>query len=217
MSSSYATTVDRGDSFRSYLSADSGPGGGGSKLEAPHQLTHQASFAISESMGTPLSMPLGGQPTSSGSGAPGPSNAGASTSEYFPNDRKAPLEEAIRGKLGLHIEEDLYSEDESDIDNDDRFVNFALLSHLAVRLRDNVPRGTHVKGNIPYPRAFTGKDIVVRPFSSWYVRVGILKRLAVDNPIPNSARAADHAWHLDKRPAHGAPDRTIAPEPALLL
>ncbi|KAF9232409.1 CNH domain-containing protein [Melanogaster broomeanus] len=49
---------------------------------------------------------------------------------------------------------------ESDDPDPDRFVNFSLLSHLAVRLRDKVPRGTHVKSSIPYPRAFTGKDIV---------------------------------------------------------
>ncbi|KAG8961323.1 hypothetical protein FRC03_005538 [Tulasnella sp. 419] len=45
-------------------------------------------------------------------------------------------------------------------EDDSRFINLALLSHIAVRLRDKVPRGTHVKGSIPYPRAFTGKDIV---------------------------------------------------------
>ena len=55
-------------------------------------------------------------------------------------------------------EEGLYTDSEED---ESLFVNFALLSHLAVRLRDRVPRGTHVKGSIPYPRAFTGKDIVV--------------------------------------------------------
>ena len=52
-------------------------------------------------------------------------------------------------------------DDQSEEDND-RFFNPALLSHIAVRLRDKVPRGTHVKGSIPYERAFTGKDIVVR-------------------------------------------------------
>ena len=52
----------------------------------------------------------------------------------------------------------LYTDSEED---ESLFVNLALLSHLAVRLRDRVPRGTHVKGSIPYPRAFTGKDIVV--------------------------------------------------------
>ena len=54
-----------------------------------------------------------------------------------------------------------YWEDEDD-DDESRFINFSLLSHIAVQLRDKVPRGTHVKGSIPYQRAFTGKDIVVR-------------------------------------------------------
>ena len=58
------------------------------------------------------------------------------------------------------IVEDDYWEDE-DEDDETRFVNFAMLSHMAVQLRDKVPRGTHVKGSIPYSRAFTGKDIVV--------------------------------------------------------
>ncbi|KIJ55471.1 hypothetical protein M422DRAFT_151724 [Sphaerobolus stellatus SS14] len=58
-------------------------------------------------------------------------------------------------------EEDEDDFDLEDIDEDpDRFVILSLLSHLAVRLRDKVPRGTHVKGSIPYHRAFTGKDIV---------------------------------------------------------
>jgi hypothetical protein len=66
-----------------------------------------------------------------------------------------------RGRLELHDEpQDEYWEDE-DEDDESRFVNFSLLSHIAVQLRDKVPRGTHVKGSIPYPRAFTGKDIVV--------------------------------------------------------
>ena len=55
---------------------------------------------------------------------------------------------------------DDYWEDEEDED-ESRFVNLSLLSHIAMQLRDKVPRGTHVKGSIPYPRAFTGKDIVV--------------------------------------------------------
>lgn len=66
---------------------------------------------------------------------------------------KAPLED---------FDTDVDEFDE-DIDEDpDRYVILALLSHLAVRLRDKVPRGTHVKGSIPYARAFTGKDVVVR-------------------------------------------------------
>ncbi|KAI0766140.1 Dbl domain-containing protein [Trametes elegans] len=70
----------------------------------------------------------------------------------------------IKRPLELHEnyvdeDDDFYDEDPSE-DGDDRFFNPALLSHIAVRLRDKVPRGTHVKGSIPYPRAFTGKDIV---------------------------------------------------------
>lgn len=57
-------------------------------------------------------------------------------------------------------EEDAHWRGEYEDEEEDRFVNFALLSHLAVLLRDKVPRGTHVKGSVPYPRAFTGKDIV---------------------------------------------------------
>ena len=67
-------------------------------------------------------------------------------------------------KLELHDEEyedDGYEEEEEDDEDDvDRFVNLALLSHIAVKVRDQVPRGTHVKGGIPYQRAFTGRDIV---------------------------------------------------------
>lgn len=58
-------------------------------------------------------------------------------------------------------DEDFAWDDLSDHEDDGRFVNFALLSNIAVRLRDKVPRGTHTKGNVPYASAFTGKDIVV--------------------------------------------------------
>jgi len=58
-------------------------------------------------------------------------------------------------------QDDGYWDDEEE--DDARFVNFSLLSNIAIQLRDKVPRGTHVKGSIPYPRAFTGKDIVVCP------------------------------------------------------
>jgi hypothetical protein len=64
---------------------------------------------------------------------------------------------SMKGPLELHEDE----EEEDEELEEDRFVNLSLLSHLANRLRDRVPRGTHVKGSIPYPRAFTGKDIVV--------------------------------------------------------
>lgn len=59
---------------------------------------------------------------------------------------------------------ELHEEEESDLifdDDERRFIILSLLSNLAVQLYDNVPRGTHVKGSIPYPCAFTGKDVVV--------------------------------------------------------
>ena len=70
------------------------------------------------------------------------------------------------GQFPLESMQDRLDDDPSEtssLEEDDpmRYVNWGLLSHIAVRLRDKVPRGTHVKGSIPYPRAFTGKDIVV--------------------------------------------------------
>lgn len=53
--------------------------------------------------------------------------------------------------------DDIWDEEEED---PSRFINFSLLSHIAVQLRDKIPKGTHVKGSIPYPNAFTGKDVV---------------------------------------------------------
>lgn len=57
--------------------------------------------------------------------------------------------------------EEVHWHGEYENDEETEFVKSELLSHLAVVLRDKVPRGVHVKGSIAYPRAFTGKDIVV--------------------------------------------------------
>lgn len=65
---------------------------------------------------------------------------------------------------GEYGEEEMFWDGDEGEDDETRFINLSLLSHIAVQLRDKVPRGTHVKGSIPYPRAFTGKDIVVRVF-----------------------------------------------------
>lgn len=71
-----------------------------------------------------------------------------------------------------------YDEYEGYIDDDassssssfaSRYVNFSLLSHIAVQLKDKVPRETHVKGSIPYPGGFTGKDIVVSITGTLYL------------------------------------------------
>lgn len=72
-------------------------------------------------------------------------------------------QEAREDATNSYGDDDYYDEDEdyySDEESLDSFVNFSLLSNIAVWMRDQVPRGTHVKGSIPYPRAFTGKDIV---------------------------------------------------------
>jgi len=57
----------------------------------------------------------------------------------------------------------VYTSTNSELDGR-RFMDVSLLSNVAVQLKDKVPRGTHVKGSIPYPRAFTGRDIVVSFF-----------------------------------------------------
>jgi len=95
-------------------------------------------------------------------------NAAASSNGFLrhPTDMIQPLEDYDNNPAGIpEPSQDGFWEDE-DEDDETRFVNFSLLSHIAMQLRDKVPRGTHVKGSIPYPRAFTGKDIVVRYFFS---------------------------------------------------
>lgn len=56
--------------------------------------------------------------------------------------------------------EDYEDYDVSEEEDPTAFLDLSLLSNIAVQLQIKVPRGTHVKGSIPYPRAFTGKDIV---------------------------------------------------------
>jgi hypothetical protein len=53
-------------------------------------------------------------------------------------------------------------DDEGEEEDPRQFFELWSLSNIAAELQNKVPRGTHVKGSIPYPRAFTGKDIVVR-------------------------------------------------------
>lgn len=48
----------------------------------------------------------------------------------------------------------------SENDSQQPHINQALLSHMAIFLKDRVPRAEHVRGAIPYPMAFTGRDIV---------------------------------------------------------
>lgn len=117
---------------------------------------------------------------------------GGSTDSF---DRTRPSDYGAAGSSGGALadqedEDDEYFTDSDDPDPD-RFVNFSLLSHLAVRLRDKVPRGTHVKSSIPYPRAFTGKDIVVCGHVLNVHRLDYDGLFKVDNSITNSTRATD--------------------------
>lgn len=66
-----------------------------------------------------------------------------------------------RTVIDTYRQDDEYDDDDY-LEDPSLFINLALLSHIAVQLQAKVPRGTHVKGSVPYPRAFTGKDIVVR-------------------------------------------------------
>ena len=70
-------------------------------------------------------------------------------------------------KFELHDEHDDYEDDYEEEDLESQLANMALLSNVAIRVRDKVPRGSHVKGGIPYPHAFTGKDIVVSKLPSF--------------------------------------------------
>ena len=144
--SSVATTLDRGDSVGSYASrAESGdyvpPPPAKADTAVPHQVY---------------------------ASQPGPSHAPvAGSSARGWQDRERDIFQQlqdIKRPLQVHegYDDEYYDEEDPSEDGDDRFFNPALLSHIAVRLRDKVPRGTHVKGSIPYERAFTGRDIVVR-------------------------------------------------------
>ncbi|PCH44559.1 Dbl homology domain-containing protein [Wolfiporia cocos MD-104 SS10] len=112
----------------------------------------------------------------------------SSSRSWRENDIYRTLQDAKR-PLELHgdwqdDEDDDYYDDGSE-EGDDRFFNPALLSHIAMRLFDKVPRGTHVKGSIPYPRAFTGKDIVSA------IQSQIQRELLITHGIsPNDRRAA---------------------------
>ncbi|KAF5318404.1 hypothetical protein D9611_013915 [Ephemerocybe angulata] len=76
-------------------------------------------------------------------------------------------------------DDEFWDEEEED---PTRFINLSLLSHIAVQLRDKIPRATHVKGSIPYDRAFTGKDIVST------IQSLIQRELAINHGVSTSDR-----------------------------
>jgi hypothetical protein len=155
-SSSFATTLDH-----SHVA-------GSSNATAKNIYAHPQDTGSTDAYFADIAGPSRYYPEASGSGSQAPI-AGPSSRPYQHNDFD--FMSGPRPPLGIHEEgheihgdegdDDAYWDEESE--DDSRFVNFSLLSHIAVRLRDKVPRGTHVKESIPYPRAFTGKDIVVSP------------------------------------------------------
>ncbi|KAI0091606.1 Dbl-like domain-containing protein [Irpex rosettiformis] len=142
--SSVATTLDRGNSVGSYASRT----GSGDYAPPPPAKTDTAT------------------PQHAYASQPGPSEApvaGSSGRAWQERERDIFQQlQDIKRPLQVHegYDDEYYDDEDPSDDGDDRFFNPALLSHIAVRLRDKVPRGTHVKGSIPYERAFTGRDIV---------------------------------------------------------
>jgi hypothetical protein len=107
-------------------------------------------------------------PPSEASTARGSASASAPTQSRLATQIATTMKGAELALAGGGYDDDEFElpDDLSDDEGASLFANFALLSNIAVWLRDEVPRGTHVKGSIPYPRAFTGKDIVVRRASA---------------------------------------------------
>lgn len=64
------------------------------------------------------------------------------------------------GYFDEEMEED-YDEEEAEEQNEMNFFSPSLLSHVSVQLRDRVERNSHIKGGIPWPKSFTGRDVIV--------------------------------------------------------
>lgn len=99
------------------------------------------------------------------------------------------LTDLANGQQSAYAPEDEWSDSEDG--DESRFITYSLLSNLAMQLRDKVPRGTHVKGSIPYPRAFTGKDIVVSTVSTKVYRT--VDRISVNSPRSNHSFNANYS------------------------
>ncbi|GAA5841736.1 hypothetical protein JCM11251_007070 [Rhodosporidiobolus azoricus] len=66
------------------------------------------------------------------------------------------------------------------------FINPAFLSHLAVYLKDHVPRGTVSKGGTRYGRSFTGEEVVTTVARALPLRSSP-SSLAPSSPVPADA------------------------------
>ncbi|KAG5219569.1 CNH domain-containing protein [Salix suchowensis] len=71
------------------------------------------------------------------------------------------LTDLANGQQSVYALEDEWSDSEDG--DESRFITYSLLSNLAMQLRDKVPRVPRER-KYPYPRAFTGKDIVSQLF-----------------------------------------------------
>jgi len=65
------------------------------------------------------------------------------------------------GYFEEEYEEEYDEEEEVEEQNEMNFFSPSLLSHVSVQLRDRVERNSHIKGGIPWPKSFTGRDVIV--------------------------------------------------------
>lgn len=59
-------------------------------------------------------------------------------------------------------DEDEWDEEEEVEVDESQFFNRALLSEMALQVKDKVNKGRHTKAGIAWVGSFTGRDIVVR-------------------------------------------------------
>jgi hypothetical protein len=71
-------------------------------------------------------------------------------------------ESVFRPESQYEDEEEWDEEEDVEVD-ESRFFNRALLSEMAVQVKDKVVMGRHTKAGIAWVGSFTGKDVVVSP------------------------------------------------------
>jgi hypothetical protein len=151
--------------------------------DSPHgSTTYNAERQSFESVAFPEPHPRR-QPSTRSSLQPSNSSVNRSTIELSPswNDQSQPPSAWVERKLQIHQSHraDLYDdesvfnpesqyEDEDDWDEEEdvevdesRFFNRALLSEMAVQVKDKVVMGRHTKAGIAWVGSFTGRDVVV--------------------------------------------------------
>jgi hypothetical protein len=69
-------------------------------------------------------------------------------------------DESVLRPESQYEEDEEWEEEEAEVD-ESRFFNRALLSEMAVQVKDKVTMGRHTKAGIAWVGSFTGRDIVV--------------------------------------------------------